>query len=167
MGLVGGLNSGWNRSSSSFATVADGWPFSVQDVQMAQRCRQTGFTLLEVVIAITILAMSVAFTMSLIAGARSQVLRSEKRWGRAHVLAQAAEYYLLAGPKASDEPEALLPEGFSMSCELLEVTDIPEEAQEPIQGWLLGEFVIRVRDPSGGLIGEVRVRQPVREEDLE
>jgi len=64
-------------------------------------------------------------------------------------------------------PSGLLPQGFGMSCELVEVTDLPEEALEPINGWRLGEFVIQVTDASGDLIGEMRVRKPVLEEDLE
>ena len=129
--------------------------------------RQHRFTLLEVMVAATILAMSVTFTMVIVGGARTQVLRAQRRWGRAHLLAQAAEYYLLAGHRGGEVPSGLLPQGFGMSCELVEVTDLPEEALEPINGWRLGEFVIQVTDASGDLIGEMRVRKPVLEEDLE
>lgn len=123
--------------------------------------------MIEVLVAATILAMSVVFTMSIVGTARGQVLRAERRWARAHNLAQAAEYYLLAGPDAKAVPSDLLPQGYSMVCELREVTDLPEEALEPINGWRLGEFVIRVKDPNGNVAGETRVRKLVREEDLE
>lgn len=134
---------------------------------MSGHCRQSRFTLLEVIVAATILAMSVAFTMTIVATGRAQVLRSERRWARAHNLAQAAEYFLLAGARGSAVPDGLLPQGYSMTCELVEVTDLPEEALEPISGWRLGEFVIQVMDPNGNLVGETRVRKLVREEDLE
>ncbi len=134
---------------------------------MSKGLRQSAFTLIEVVIAATILALSVAFTMSIVATARSQVLRAERRWGRAHLLAQAAEYHLLAGARAKQPPDGLLPEGYRTSCELFEVLDLPEEALEPVNGWRLGEFMIRVDDPNGQPIGELRVRKLVREEDLE
>jgi type II secretory pathway pseudopilin PulG len=133
---------------------------------MPKGLRQSQFTLLEVVVAITILAMSVVCTMSIVGGARAQLLRAERRWGRSHLLAQAAEYYLLAGPEARRAPVGILPEGFRMDCRLREVDDLPDEALEPIQGWVLGEFVINVYDPGGDSIGEVRVRKLVREEDL-
>lgn len=134
---------------------------------MPRNSRQSAFTLIEVVIAATILGMSVAFTMGILATSRSQILRAERRWGRGHLLAQAAEYYLLAGHRAPPPPPDLLPEGFAASCELVEAFDLPEEALEPIQGWRLGEFRIRVTDPNGHAIGEVRVRKVVLEEDLE
>jgi len=134
---------------------------------MSKGLRQSAFTLIEVVIAATILAMSVAFTMSIVATARSQVLRAERRWGRAHLLAQAAEYHLLAGARSGNQPDGLLPEGFRTFCDLAEVLDVPEEALEPVNGWRLGEFLIRVTDPNGHAIGELRVRKLVREEDLE
>jgi prepilin-type N-terminal cleavage/methylation domain-containing protein len=134
---------------------------------MPKGLRQSAFTLIEVVIAATILAMSVAFTMGIVGTARGQVLRSERRWGRAHLLSQAAEFHLLAGARNRDLPDGLLPDGYHSSCELVEVLDLPEEWLEPINGWRLGEFVIRVDDPNGQPIGEVRVRKLVREEDLE
>jgi len=134
---------------------------------MSGHRRQSRFTLLEVIVAATILAMSVAFTMTIVATGRSQVLRAERRWARAHNVAQATEYFLLAGARGNAVPDGLLPQDYRMTCDLVEVTDLPEEALEPINGWRLGEFLIQVLDPNGNLVGETRVRKLVREEDLE
>ncbi|HOG51969.1 MAG TPA: hypothetical protein PKY10_15370, partial [Lentisphaeria bacterium] len=66
-------------------------------------------------IAATILALAVVSTMAIIGGARSNLIRAEKRWARQHLLEQAVELYLLGGHDAV-VPEGLLPAGFSTAC---------------------------------------------------
>jgi len=126
-------------------------------------CRR--FTLMEVMIATTILAMSVVATMGIIGGARSSILRAEKRWARQHLLSSVAELYLIGGVHVV-MPDGLLPQGFSSSCTLSEVEDIHEEAQESIHEWRLGEYHIRVFDASNNLMGELKIRKLVKEDDL-
>ncbi|MDD3695650.1 MAG: hypothetical protein PHG44_06750 [Lentisphaeria bacterium] len=128
--------------------------------------RKHYFTLMEVMIAATILAMSVVASLGIVGAARSGLLRAEKRWARQHILGQVAECYLLAGPGAI-MPEGVLPQGFSSVCHLYAVDDLPEEAQESIRGWLLGEFHIEVFDVSGKLMEELRVRKMIKEDDLQ
>ena len=117
-------------------------------------------------IAATILAMAVVSTMGVVAGARSTLLRAEQRWARQHLLAQAAEFYLLAGKNAVF-PEGLLPDGFTASCELYEVEDIHEDALEPIKEWLLCEYHICVFDNTGVKIAETFVQKVLKEGDLD
>lgn len=124
------------------------------------------FTLMEVMVATTILALAVAATMGIVGSARATLLRAEKRWGRQHLLSQAVEYYLLAGSRAP-LPDGLLPDGFSASCRLLAVEDIHEEAQVSIREWQLGEYHVQVFDVRGNLMEEARIRKLVRAEDLE
>ncbi len=128
----------------------------------AGRC----FTLLEVIIAAAILALAVVMSVGIMGGARARILRAESRWGRQHLLSQAAELYLLGGP-AAEMPPGLLPEGFSSSCTLTPVDDLSEEDLEPQQGWILGCFHVSVYDASGDLMAECRVDKLVREEDCE
>ena len=129
------------------------------------RAIRHSFTLMEVMIAATILAMAVVSTMGVVAGARSTLLRAEQRWARQHLLAQAAEFYLLAGKNAVF-PEGLLPDGFTASCELYEVEDIHEDALEPIKEWLLCEYHICVFDNTGVKIAETFVQKVLKEGDL-
>jgi len=93
-------------------------------------------------------------------------LRAQKRWARQHLLTSVAEMYLLAGHEAT-LPEDLLPQGFSASCKLFEIDAIHEEAKEPINGWLLGEYHICVYDVNGALMAETRVRKVLKEEDFD
>ncbi|MCK5801354.1 MAG: prepilin-type N-terminal cleavage/methylation domain-containing protein [Lentisphaeria bacterium] len=133
---------------------------------MLVRRQNDSFTLIEVVVAATILGLAVSMTLGIIGAARARVLRAEQRWGKAHLTSQAAELFLLGGPQA-DKPPNLLPEGFDAMCEIVEVEDVPVEAQEPMRDWALGAFRIRVTEPSGSLLSEVIVQSVVREDDLE
>ena len=121
---------------------------------------------MEVMIAATLLAMSVAASMGIIGSARARLLRAEKRWGRQHLLSQTAECYLLGGPKVV-LPEGLLPQGFSSRCQLMEVDDLPEDALESIREWRLGEYQIQIFDVAGNLMEELQIRKILKEEDLE
>jgi type II secretory pathway pseudopilin PulG len=124
------------------------------------------FTLLEVIIAAAVLALAVVMSVGIMGGARARILRAESRWGRQHLLSQAAEIYLLGGP-AAEIPRGLLPEGFSSTCTLTAVDDLSDEDLEPQQGWILGCFHVCVYDVSGDLMAECRVEKLVREEDCE
>ncbi len=125
------------------------------------------FTLLEVIIAAGILAMAVTMSVGIMGAARARLLRAESRWGRQHLLSQAAELYLLGGPSAVPPPD-LLPEGFTCDCTLTRVEEgLAEAALEPQDGWLLARFDIRVYDTSGSLMSQCSVAKVVREDDCD
>jgi prepilin-type N-terminal cleavage/methylation domain-containing protein len=54
-----------------------------------------GFTLIEVVIAIAVLAISLASLFQIIAASRARIAKAEENWHHMHMLTQAAEYVLL------------------------------------------------------------------------
>ena len=53
------------------------------------------FTLIEVIIAIGILAISLASLFQIIASSRARIAKAEESWHNMHMLTQAAEYVLL------------------------------------------------------------------------
>lgn len=125
------------------------------------------FTLMEVMIAALILAMSVASAVGVIGTARANMLREERRWEREHAMGNAMEFFLLAGPENTLPPEAL-PEGYAAECVLFNVEEnIPEEAMESIRGWRLGEFQVRLYAPGGRMADEQQVRKIIKEEDVD
>ena len=130
------------------------------------RIKGHSFTLMEIMVAATILSMSVAAILGILGSARSSLLRSRDRWNWQHQLTQATEAFLLGGPNAV-MPDGLLQEGVSVSCELSEVEDIHEEALEHISEWLLGEFHIVIKDSEGRVKGENWVQKLIKEDDVE
>ena len=53
------------------------------------------FTLIEVIIAIGILAISLASLFQIIASSRARIAKADESWHNMHMLTQAAEYVLL------------------------------------------------------------------------
>ena len=143
--------------------------WTVVPIRGRRRRRRVGrraFTLLEVMVAAAILALTVVMTVTLLGGARARLLRAERRWGRQRILANAAELFLVGGPNAA-QPDNLLPEGFSASCELVRVEQgLTNKSSEPIHGWMLGEFRIVVRDVGGVPMADCTVQKVVREDEL-
>ena len=60
------------------------------------------FTLIEVIIAIGILAISLASLFQIIASSRARITKAEESWHHMHMLTQAAEYVLLHRADAVD-----------------------------------------------------------------
>ncbi len=124
------------------------------------------FTLTEVMIATVVLGLAVAATAAIVSGAQTTVIKAENRWTRQHLASNAAEFYLMGGPYGQ-MPSEILPEGFSASCQLLEVDDIHEDAMEAISGWIIGEYLIEVFDRDGNRMTETHVRKILKEDDFE
>ena len=128
--------------------------------------RKHDFTLMEVMIAALIMALSVVATLGIVGTARGNMLRDQRRWTRGHVFSNVVEYYLLAGVE-QQLPQEMLPPGYTATCDLYDVEEgLPEDALESISGWRLGEFHICLYDENGKLIAEEYVRKILKEEDL-
>jgi prepilin-type N-terminal cleavage/methylation domain-containing protein len=128
--------------------------------------REDAFTLLEVIIAVAILSIALVLVLQVLATARARVLRSERKWARAHLLQQGAEYFLLAGPDAM-VPQEFLPEGFSARCELVAATEpLPEHARDADNGWVPVIFRVSILDRSGKQISSCEIEKTVPAEDL-
>ena len=66
------------------------------------------FTLIEVVVALGILALSMAGLLQLLTASQERVGRAAEEWQHTHMLMQAAEYVLLQEGQ-DDEPAGLFP----------------------------------------------------------
>lgn len=117
-------------------------------------------------IATVVLGLAVAATAAIVSGAQTTVIKAENRWARQHLASNAAEFFLMAGPYGQP-PSDILQEGFSASCQLLEVDDIHEDAMEAIDGWIIGEYMIEVYDRDGNRMTETHVRKILKEDDFE
>lgn len=124
------------------------------------------FTLLEVVCAIAILAFGVSAALSLLMAATTRIELASARRNRRHMLAQAAEYYLLAGPKNAI-PEEFFPfPGWRVECVMEEPEDLPEGVEPQFGLWRLARFRIKLHDETGTEVDELVVEKIVKESDL-
>ena len=68
-----------------------------------------GFTLIEVIIAIGILAISLASLFQILASSRARIAKADEGWHHMHMLTQAAEYVLLHDSTVDDVEEDFFP----------------------------------------------------------
>ena len=74
-----------------------------------QMRRRYGFTLVEVIVAIGILALSLASLFQIIAVSRARIVKADEGWHNMHMLTQAAEYVLLHDATVDDIEEDFFP----------------------------------------------------------
>lgn len=125
--------------------------------QMSLKRRITShFTLIEILFAMIILALSLGVTLAISAQAKGEIIRAQQRWIMQHSLEQVVEYCLLADPEHIKVPDDLLPVGFSAECQVDIVEEgLPEFALvEDYKGWQLGVYTITVYNRSGDLSSE-------------
>lgn len=114
----------------------------------------SSFTLIEILIAITILGLALGATLTVTGNAQMDMLRARERWLDQHAMEQATEYYLLTNPNALQIPEGFLPEGYDSRCTVVPVSDgLPEHAIDANAGWVLGAYTIEVFNPDGTPVG--------------
>ena len=90
--------------------------------------RKNLFTLIEVVIALAILAISLTGILEMMTQSQKRLAKSYDKWQRMHVLSQAAEYYLLQGDDPPDIPEFIFPYlDYQVDVSVEDVPDLPEE----------------------------------------
>jgi prepilin-type N-terminal cleavage/methylation domain-containing protein len=141
--------------------------------ERTRRCRKprsevrNPFTLIEVLIAIAILAIAMGATLSMSGQAKSNLARLEGEWALQHAAEQATEYLLLApDPTRADLPRGLIPDNIDVFCDVYANTDnLPEYAQLPNGGWILATYQIVVTSERGKTATHI-VNKLVREDEL-
>ena len=93
--------------------------------------RRNIFTLIEVVIALAILAISLTGILELMTQSQKRLSKSYEKWERMHILSQAAEYYLMQGDDPPDIPEFIFPyRDYQVDVSIEDVEDLPEELSD-------------------------------------
>ena len=112
------------------------------------------FSLIEVLIAFTILSVAAVMAMEILTRSGTDVYDAEQDFARQHLLANSVEYYLLAGHRA-EAPQNLLPTGITVSCELIELPlDEGLDPNEVPEGWILAEYQVKLFDQSGEIASQ-------------
>lgn len=118
----------------------------------------SSFTLLEVVIAVAILAMGLITAMEIAVTASKRTIKAAKRWETQHMLSQATEYFLLAGHEKPIPNEFFPFEGFRAEC-VEEPPDLSDNI-EPLAGnWRLVKLRITIYDSVGKEVGALSIHK--------
>ena len=124
------------------------------------------FTLLEVIISLAILTMGLMVALDTAANSSKRSLKAYKVWNQQHVLAQAAEFYLLAGPRA-ELPESVFPyDNYSVNCEVIEAEGLPDDGMAEVGSWRLMCFNIQLSDSEGKVVETLKIDKIMHQDDL-
>ena len=86
------------------------------------------FTLIEIVVALGILAISLGGLLQLSISSQLKVSRAVETWSRMHMATQAAEYLLLHDEETTEIPPEFFPyPGYEISCSYADAEGLPEE----------------------------------------
>ena len=126
------------------------------------KCKGTTlFTLIEVVVALGILGLSITGLLSLLIASQKRIAASYEKWERMHMLAQAAEYYMLMGEDPGGIPEDFFPyKGYRIT---VTYEDVPDDQIPDDYNNLLGQLPLKCmvvnleRDGDGKLLDQLKI----------
>ena len=120
------------------------------------------FTLIEVVIAIAILALGLVAALSLSSSSSRRIEKSFNAWKSQHMLAQAAEYFLLSGDDKHIPSEIFPYSGASASCFVSEIKE-EDNTVKLQENWSRKNFDIKISE-NGKIISEISVNKIIKED---
>lgn len=86
------------------------------------------FTLIEVVVALGILAVGIGGMLQLAISSQLRVANAVEKWEQVHVVTQAAEYLMLMDEETTEIPEEYFPyENYTINAYYDDADDLPEE----------------------------------------
>ena len=129
------------------------------------------FTLIEVIVAIGILALSLASLFQIIASSRARIAKADEGWRNMHMLTQAAEYVLLHRWDVDDVDEEFFPyDDYQVRITYDEVIDeqIDEEFMS-IEGQLPLELctieLINLKSTGKEVVGTLEIEKIIYEDE--
>ena len=122
------------------------------------------FTLIEVVVALGILALSLAGLLQLLSSSQEKIAASKEHWNNTHMLMQAAEYVLLQ--KNIDDKIEVPPEIFDYPdyMPFVTINEVDEQLPEDFKGQtgqlpLVGVKIEIIRHQDKKTVSEVIVER--------
>ena len=86
------------------------------------------FTLIEVVVALGILAVGIGGMLQLAVSSQLRVANAMEKWEQVHIVTQAAEYLMLMDEETTEIPEEYFPyENYTLNAYYDDADDLPEE----------------------------------------
>ena len=88
------------------------------------------FTLIEIVVALGILAISLGGLLQLAISSQLKISRASEKWQEMHMLTQAAEYLLLHNEETTEIPPEFFPyPDYEINCTYDDAEGLPEEME--------------------------------------
>jgi len=124
------------------------------------------FTLLELIVAISILAISLVGAMSMSTSSKKRINKAFTNWNKQHMLSQAAEFYLLAGANAQIPDEIFPYENVSVSCNISENSSLPQNVDNISGDWMLSTYNIELTNSGGNNLKTIKIDKILNKNEL-
>ncbi|HBC87455.1 MAG TPA: hypothetical protein DCZ94_10910 [Lentisphaeria bacterium] len=128
--------------------------------------RKRKFTLIEVIVAIAVFGLGMTAALQMSAGATMRARKAVDRWKSQHMLAQASEYYLLAGPKAHPDSKFFPYQGASTSCSVSEPEGLPPDVDSQFGQWKLAVLEIKISYDNNRKTESIKIEKILQDGDL-
>lgn len=128
--------------------------------------RPRHFTLIEVVIALGVLALGILAATQFLGAAQNRCHRARQAWEEQHVMSQAAEFYLLASPDMPLENHIFPYRDYRVSAEYTVPGEsiLPPEFTDHNGNWRLVVLRLRLyRLQSGELLQTLEINRIVED----
>jgi len=123
--------------------------------------KNSSFTLLEVILAVAILSIGFIAAMSIATTAADRLMKAVFRWERQHMLNQATEYFLLAGPDATIPQEFFPFQGYSANCQVSPAI-LPEGVEPENNSWKIVKMKISIFDDYNNEVDVLEINKIVK-----
>lgn len=130
---------------------------------MAKRIKH--FTLLEVLVALAIIAGAVTATMYVMTASARRVQRAERFRMESHRLANAVEFFMLYPPGASMEEKFFPYKDMQVEC-TYEEPELPEEVDREIDGQRLMLMTVEITDDNNDSVAKISIDRVVEADKL-
>lgn len=122
--------------------------------------------MLEVIVAMALLSICLVSAMSVAALSMSKAEKTKSKWGKQHMLTQAAEFFLLAGNDAAIPDDVFPWKDYQAFCIVEEPEDLPAGLETSVGKWKLVSLKIVLRDIRRNEDDSISVEKIFREEGL-
>ncbi|MFZ2657124.1 MAG: type II secretion system protein [Victivallales bacterium] len=123
------------------------------------------FTLLEVVVALAVLGLAIVSSMEMCSSAVARMEKAKARWRNQHMISQAAEFFLLAGPGAQLPHEIFPFSDARASCSVDNAQGLPADVDTVSGQWRLATYHVQLYDSSGKNISFLKIDKIIQVSD--
>ena len=123
------------------------------------------FTLVEVVVALTVLGFAIISATAMCSQSITRITKAKARWMNQHIISQAAEYYLLAGPKSQVSSEIFPYKNMRVSCTVVNAEGLPAGVDAVSGQWRLATYEIQLTGASGEKLQSLKIDKIIQVSD--
>ena len=123
------------------------------------------FTLVEVVVALTVLGFAIISATAMCSQSITRITKAKARWMNQHIISQAAEYYLLAGPKSQVSSEIFPYKNMRVSCTVVNAEGLPAGVDAVYGQWRLATYEIQLTGASGEKLQSLKIDKIIQVSD--